>query len=73
MGALTGACTAAFMLLALDGLGDLAGVLAPEDWAEPQAYYAALARAGALPHEIVESVVTPSWVVSSRVPAAASA
>jgi saccharopine dehydrogenase-like NADP-dependent oxidoreductase len=65
MGALTGACTAAFMMLALDGLGDLAGVLAPEDWASPEGFYAKLELTGALPHEIVESVVTPSSALPS--------
>lgn len=73
MGALTGACTAAFMMLALEGLGDLAGVLAPEDWADPQAFYSALERTGASPHEIVESVVTPSSVALHVAPLAASA
>jgi saccharopine dehydrogenase-like NADP-dependent oxidoreductase len=73
MGALTGACTAAFMMLALEGVGDLAGVLAPEDWAEPQAFYAALERTGAPPHEIVESVLTPSSVASRTAPVPAVA
>lgn len=63
MAALTGACTAAFMMLALDGPGDLAGVLAPEHWADPEGFYAKLELTGALPHEIVESVVTPSSAV----------
>lgn len=72
MAALTGACTAAFMMLALDGLDDLAGVLAPEDWATPEAFYAKLELTGAQSHEIVESVVTPSSVVTGA-PAAAAA
>lgn len=68
MGALTGACTAAFMLLALEGVADLAGVLPPEDWADPEVFYALLERTGCQPHEIVESVLTPSSV-ASRTPA----
>jgi saccharopine dehydrogenase-like NADP-dependent oxidoreductase len=73
MGALTGTCTAAFMMLALEDLGDLAGVLAPENWADPAAFYAKLELAGALPHEIVESVVTPSSVALRTAPVAVSA
>ena len=66
MAALTGACTAAFMMLALDGLDGLAGVLAPEDWADPEGLYAKLEITGAKPDEIVESVVTPSTPARSR-------
>ncbi|WP_034278528.1 saccharopine dehydrogenase family protein [Haloechinothrix halophila] len=72
MAAMTGAATAAFMMLALDGLGGLAGVLAPEDWADPEAFYAKLELTGAQPHEIVESVVTPSSAVSRPAPVAAT-
>ncbi|MDT0551111.1 saccharopine dehydrogenase, partial [Streptomyces sp. DSM 41529] len=39
MASLTGSATAAFMLLAVNELGDLAGVLAPEDWADPELFY----------------------------------
>ncbi|MFE5482798.1 saccharopine dehydrogenase family protein [Streptomyces sp. NPDC056527] len=57
MAAGTGSATAAFMVLAVDELGDLAGVLAPEDWADPEQFYAALARTGrASLDEVVEAV-----------------
>jgi Saccharopine dehydrogenase NADP binding domain len=56
MAAITGAATAAFMLLALDEAGARAGAFAPEDWAEPQAFYSALERVGTPRAEIVESV-----------------
>jgi saccharopine dehydrogenase-like NADP-dependent oxidoreductase len=46
MAAGTGPATAAFMILAVDELGDLAGVLAPEDWADPEQFYRAMARTG---------------------------
>ena len=73
MGALTGACTAAFMLLALEGVADLAGVLPPEDWADPEAFYALLERTGCQPYEIVESVLTPSSVASRTAAVVAAA
>jgi hypothetical protein len=56
MAAITGGATAAFMLLALDEAGQRAGAFAPEDWADPQAFYRALERIGTPSHEIVESV-----------------
>jgi saccharopine dehydrogenase-like NADP-dependent oxidoreductase len=57
MAALTGSATAAFMLLAIDELGGLAGVLSPEDWADPESFYDALALTGRSPrHEVVEAV-----------------
>jgi saccharopine dehydrogenase-like NADP-dependent oxidoreductase len=57
MAALTGSGTAAFMLLAIDELGDLAGVLSPEDWANPEKFYDALALTGRSPrHEVVEAL-----------------
>src|SRR5437667_457298 len=56
MGDVTGAACAAFMLMALDEAGTRAGVFAPEDWAEPQAFYAALVRTGSRADDIVESV-----------------
>jgi saccharopine dehydrogenase-like NADP-dependent oxidoreductase len=74
MAAGTGSATAAFMVLAVNEMGDLAGVLAPEDWADPELFYAALARTGgSKPHEVVEAVVTPSTALTSRkaVPSAA--
>ncbi|EFF88733.1 MULTISPECIES: saccharopine dehydrogenase family protein [unclassified Streptomyces] len=56
MGTLTGTACAAFMVLALDETGERAGAFAPEDWADPQAFYTALERVGTPRHEIVESV-----------------
>ncbi|MEU1199400.1 saccharopine dehydrogenase NADP-binding domain-containing protein [Streptomyces sp. NPDC005813] len=56
MGTLTGTACAAFMLLALDADDRRAGAFAPEDWAEPSAFYTALERVGTPRAEIVESV-----------------
>ena len=58
MAAATGAATAAFMVLALEEIGQRSGVLAPEDWANPEKFYEVLARVGhaQLP-AIIESVV----------------
>lgn len=56
MGDVTGTACAAFMLMALDESGGRSGVFAPEDWADPQAFYAALVRTGSRPDDIVESV-----------------
>ncbi|WOX20871.1 saccharopine dehydrogenase family protein [Streptomyces solicathayae] len=56
MGGLTGTACAAFMLLALDEAGKRTGSFAPEDWADPQAFYTALERVGTPRDEIVESV-----------------
>jgi len=59
MADLTGSGTAAFMLLAIEELGDLAGVLSPEDWANPEKFYDALALTGRSPrHEVVEASVS---------------
>lgn len=67
MASLTGSATAAFMLLAVNELGDLAGVLAPEDWADPESFYSALAATGGSPpHEVVQALVTPSSAVTER-------
>lgn len=70
MASLTGSATAAFMLLALDhqpGQAEHSGVLAPEDWADPETFYNALAATGGAPlHQVVEAVVTPSTAVTSR-------
>jgi saccharopine dehydrogenase-like NADP-dependent oxidoreductase len=69
MAAGTGSATAAFMALAVAELGDLSGVLAPEDWANPEEFYRALARtSGSKPHEVVEAVVTPSMAVTAPWP-----
>ncbi|MEU3830587.1 saccharopine dehydrogenase NADP-binding domain-containing protein [Streptomyces sp. NPDC029080] len=56
MATVTGTACAAFMVLALDEAGKRAGSFAPEDWAEPEPFYAALERVGTPRHEIVESV-----------------
>ena len=56
MAAVTGTSCAAFMVLALDESGSRAGAFAPEDWADPQAFYKALERVGTPRAEIVESV-----------------
>jgi saccharopine dehydrogenase-like NADP-dependent oxidoreductase len=56
MATMTGTACAAFMVLALDETGERAGAFAPEDWADPQAFYTALERVGTPRHEIVESV-----------------
>ncbi|MFD5124110.1 saccharopine dehydrogenase [Streptomyces sp. NPDC058385] len=50
------ACSAFIMLALAQGCGRV-GVLAPEDWADPEAFYTALEHAGADPAEIVESVI----------------
>lgn len=56
MAAITGTACAAFMALALDERGKRTGALAPEDWADPAAFYDALERVGTPRAEIVESV-----------------
>lgn len=67
MASLTGSATAAFMLVAVDQLGEQAGVLAPEDWVDPETFYHALAATGGAPlHQVVEAVVAPSTAVTSR-------
>jgi len=57
MVAIAGTACAAFMALALDESGTRAGAFAPEDWADPQAFYKALQRVGTPNTEIVESVL----------------
>jgi hypothetical protein len=57
MAAITGTACAAFMVLALDETGTRSGAFAPEDWADPRAFYKALERVGTPNTEIVESVV----------------
>lgn len=67
MASLTGSATAAFMLVAIDQLGQRSGVRAPEDWVDPETFYHALAATGGAPlHQVVEAVVTPSTAVTSR-------
>ncbi|OBA83575.1 saccharopine dehydrogenase [Mycobacterium sp. 1164966.3] len=67
MAAGTGSATAAFMILAIADLDGAAGVLSPEDWANPERFYAALARtAGAPLHEVVEAVISPSTAITAR-------
>jgi hypothetical protein len=56
MAAVTGTACAAFILLALEQDGTRSGAFAPEDWADPQAFYKALVCVGAPSSEIVESV-----------------
>ncbi|MEW5654100.1 saccharopine dehydrogenase family protein [Streptomyces cinereoruber] len=56
MATVTGTACAAFMVLALEEDGKRAGSFAPEDWAEPEAFYTALERVGTPRYEIVESV-----------------
>ncbi|MGV9790961.1 saccharopine dehydrogenase family protein [Streptomyces sp. NPDC003435] len=57
MGSITGTACAAFMVLALDEAGKRSGAFAPEDWADPEAFYTALERVGTPRHEIVEALV----------------
>ncbi|MEI1680979.1 saccharopine dehydrogenase NADP-binding domain-containing protein [Acinetobacter baumannii] len=56
MAAITGTACAAFMVLALEQIGQRAGTFAPEDWAIPEEFYTALERVGTPRSEIVESV-----------------
>jgi hypothetical protein len=56
MGGVTGTATAAFAVLALREAGTRAGAFAPEDWADPAAFYRALEQVGVSRHEIVETV-----------------
>lgn len=66
MAAGTGSATAAFMILAIQGLDGAAGVLSPEDWANPEHFYTAFARTlGAPLHEVIEAVITPSTAVTA--------
>lgn len=66
MAAGTGAATAAFMILATRDLGGVAGVLSPEDWANPEQFYTAMARTGGSPlHEVIEAIVTPSTALTT--------
>src|SRR3954451_7914430 len=60
MGDVTGAACAAFMVMALDEAGSRSGVFAPEDWAEPQAFYAALSRTGKPPDDSVAPAKLPA-------------
>ncbi|WP_433031738.1 saccharopine dehydrogenase family protein [Actinomycetospora sp. CA-053990] len=59
MAAITGTACAAFMTMALDLGRERPGVFAPEDWAQPEAFYKALERVGTPRAEIIESL-TPS-------------
>lgn len=56
MGGITGTACAAFAVLALTGSGDRAGAFAPEDWAEPRDFYAALEQVGVQRRHIVETL-----------------
>jgi hypothetical protein len=53
MSAMTGTCTAAFSMLALDQKGGLRGTLMPEDWVMPHEFYARLEQMGAPRDEII--------------------
>lgn len=55
MGGITGTACAAFAFLALEDAGRRAGAFAPEDWAEPAAFYRALEAVGVPRHQIVEA------------------
>ncbi|GAA5159367.1 hypothetical protein GCM10023321_40420 [Pseudonocardia eucalypti] len=55
MGGVTGTACAAFALLALAD-PERKGAFAPEDWADPAAFYQALEQVGVARHEIVETV-----------------
>lgn len=57
MGTCTGTSCAAFMTMALAGSESRCGVLNPEDWAEPEAFYKALQSVGTPADELPEIVV----------------
>ncbi|MFF2777402.1 hypothetical protein ACFVU3_21125 [Streptomyces sp. NPDC058052] len=54
---LAGTACAAFVTLALDRAAQWKGALAPEDWADPEAFYTAMENVGVHPADIVETVV----------------
>jgi saccharopine dehydrogenase-like NADP-dependent oxidoreductase len=57
MGTVTGTACAAFIVLALEaGQGRGGGVFCPEDWAEPEKFYAALEKVGTPKDESVMSL-----------------
>lgn len=56
MGTVTGTSTAAFMVMALEDGNKRSGAFCPEDWAQPEAFYAALERVGVPKDEIIESI-----------------
>lgn len=56
MAAVTGTSCAAFMVLALETSEKQTGAFAPEDWADPQAFYSALERVGVPRRELPESI-----------------
>jgi saccharopine dehydrogenase-like NADP-dependent oxidoreductase len=58
----TGTCLAAFAHLALEQKSRLAGVLNPEDWVEPERYYATLEGLGVPREEFFGEEATPSRV-----------
>ena len=55
MATVTGTSCAAFVALALRAGQKKGRVFSPEDWAEPQAFYQALADVGAPTREIVKT------------------
>lgn len=69
MAAGTGSATAAFMILARQDLRGVAGVLSPEDWANPEQFYETVARTvGGSLHDVVEAIVTPSTAITAQRP-----
>lgn len=56
MAAVTGTACAAFAVMALEDRKARAGVFSPEDWAEPDIFYAALQKVGTPPDEIIEAL-----------------
>lgn len=67
MAAVTGSACAAFMVLALQRDDPQGGSFAPEDWADPAEFYAALQRVGIPADDIVE---TPGHHPTPAAPAA---
>ncbi|GLI82261.1 hypothetical protein PoHVEF18_010689 [Penicillium ochrochloron] len=55
MATTTGTSCAAFIVLAIQAAQTLSGVLCPEDWAEPQAFYKALETCGVPRSELPET------------------
>jgi saccharopine dehydrogenase-like NADP-dependent oxidoreductase len=60
MAAITGGACAAFMVLAMEDDSKLAGVFAPEDWVQPQAFYKALGRIGVPYSELAHLLEDPT-------------
>lgn len=56
MSTVTGTACAAFAVMALEDGKGRAGVFSPEDWAEPDVFYAALQKVGTPRDEIIETL-----------------